>query len=48
MSESSADKAIPVLVVGEKQLGESKIGRSPVQFESAPVLRAHPGVKWTI
>ncbi len=44
MSES-ADKSIPLLVLGPleagvKQLGEDKIARSPVKFdESAPVLR---------
>jgi len=43
MSESPvsppASKAIPVLVVGDKQLGASKIARSPVQFAAAEPLR---------
>jgi lipoyl synthase len=39
MSDIQASKAIPVLVVGDKQLGASKIGRSPVQFEAAEPLR---------
>ncbi|MBB5209623.1 lipoyl synthase [Chiayiivirga flava] len=34
-----ADAAPPALVAGEKQLGENKIGRSPVKFDAAPVLR---------
>lgn len=34
------DKSIPLMVMGEKQLGEDKIGRSPVTFDtSAPALR---------
>ncbi len=32
-------REIPLLVMGEKQLGESKISRSPVKFEDAPTLR---------
>ena len=37
---SAPDKSIPLLVVGEKQTGENKIARSPVQFDSSqPVLR---------
>ena len=40
MTSSVTDKSIPLLVVGEKQLGEGKIGRSPVHFDSAaPTLR---------
>ncbi len=39
MSDTPAGKAIPVLVVGDKQLGESKIARSPVQFQAAETLR---------
>lgn len=38
-SKPAAGREIPVLVTGEKQLGESKIARSPVQFADAPVLR---------
>ena len=38
-SKPAAGRDIPVLVTGEKQLGESKIARSPVQFADAPVLR---------
>jgi lipoic acid synthetase len=38
MTDTAAN-TIPVLVVGEKQLGESKIARSPVQFADAPTLR---------
>jgi len=34
-----APREIPLMVMGEKQLGEGKIGRSPVQFENAPILR---------
>lgn len=35
-----SDKSIPLMVMGEKQLGEDKIGRSPVSFDtSAPALR---------
>ncbi len=33
------NKTIPAIVVGEKQLGEDKIARSPVQFVDAPKLR---------
>ncbi len=34
------DKSIPLMVMGEKQLGEDKIGRSPVKFDTAaPALR---------
>jgi lipoic acid synthetase len=34
------DKSIPALVLGEKQLGENKIGRNPVTFDpNRPVLR---------
>ncbi len=39
MSEPAAPASIPLLVVGEKQLGGDKIARSPVQFAEAPVLR---------
>ena len=40
MSSTAPDKSIPLLVMGEKQLGEDKIGRSPVRFDpAAPVLR---------
>ena len=40
MSSAPETKAIPLLVVGEKQLGQDKIARSPVRFDSdAPVLR---------
>ena len=35
----SSGAAIPSLVIGDKQLGEDKIGRSPVHFEAAPTLR---------
>ncbi len=38
-SKPASGRDIPVLVTGEKQLGESKIARSPVQFADAPVLR---------
>ena len=35
-----SDKSIPLMVMGEKQLGEDKIARSPVSFDtSAPALR---------
>ncbi len=37
--ESSPSKAIPVVVVGEKQLGEDKIARNRAHFEQAPPLR---------
>ncbi len=36
---AEASNTIPSLVIGDKQLGEDKIGRSPVQFADAPVLR---------
>jgi lipoyl synthase len=36
---STTDKAIPILIAGEKQLGESKIARSPVKFDDVPALR---------
>ena len=51
MNPAAPDKAIPLRVVepaadpaaplreGEKQLGQDKIARSPVQFAAAPVLR---------
>ncbi|MCB1598715.1 MAG: lipoyl synthase [Lysobacterales bacterium] len=40
MSQLQADKTIPALVVGEKQLGESKIARNPVTFDpDRPALR---------
>ncbi len=39
MTDTAALSSIPVLVVGDKQLGEDKIGRSPVQFADTPVLR---------
>jgi lipoyl synthase len=39
MSETQAAKAIPVLVVGDKQLGASKLGRSPVELPAAETLR---------
>ena len=40
MSSTAPEKSIPLLVVGEKQTGERKIARSPVQFDSArPALR---------
>ena len=40
MSQILLDKTIPALVVGEKQLGESKVGRNPVTFDAQrPVLR---------
>ena len=32
-------REIPLLVMGEKQLGETKIARSPVKFDEAPTLR---------
>jgi len=32
-------REIPLMVMGEKQLGEGKIGRSPVKFDAAPTLR---------
>lgn len=40
MTDSATrSNAIPVLMVGDKQLGGDKIGRSPVQFADAPALR---------
>ena len=37
---AAPDKSIPLMVMGEKQLGEDKIARSPVRFDtSAPALR---------
>jgi lipoic acid synthetase len=39
MSTPAPDKAIPLLVAGEKQLGEDKIARSPVKFDDVPALR---------
>ncbi len=41
MSQATREspRQIPIMVVGEKQLGESKIARSPVQFDDAPMLR---------
>ena len=39
MSTPAPDKGIPILVAGEKQLGEDKIARSPVKFDDAPALR---------
>jgi lipoyl synthase len=38
-TDAAAGKAIPVLVVGDKQLGEAKLARSPVQFAQAEPLR---------
>jgi lipoyl synthase len=38
-TDAAAGKAIPVLVVGDKQLGEAKLARSPVQFQAAETLR---------
>lgn len=37
--ESSTSKAIPIVVVGEKQLGEDKIARNRAVFEPGPKLR---------
>jgi lipoyl synthase len=37
--ESSTSKAIPIVVVGEKQLGEDKIARNRAVFDQAPKLR---------
>jgi lipoic acid synthetase len=37
--DSSISKAIPIVVVGEKQLGEDKIARNRAVFDSAPKLR---------
>ncbi|MCB1628737.1 MAG: hypothetical protein KDI48_13510 [Xanthomonadales bacterium] len=38
--ERASERSIPAVVVGEKQLGEDKIGRNPVTFDaSAPLLR---------
>jgi len=37
--ESSTSKAIPIVVVGEKQLGEDKIARNRAVFDQAPRLR---------
>ena len=34
-----ASKIIPLVVVGEKMLGEDKISRNRAQFDSAPTLR---------
>jgi lipoyl synthase len=40
MSQLQGSKTIPALVVGEKQLGESKIARNPVTFDAdRPALR---------
>jgi lipoyl synthase len=39
MTDSPASKAIPVLVVGDKQIGDAKIGRSPVRLPEAEPLR---------
>jgi lipoic acid synthetase len=40
MPQLQGDKIIPALVVGEKQVGESKIARNPVTFDAdRPVLR---------
>lgn len=37
---STTGKVIPALVVGEKQLGENKVGRNPVTFDAErPLLR---------
>jgi lipoyl synthase len=36
---TGADPAPSALIPGAKQLGEDKIGRSPVQFDAAPLLR---------
>ena len=36
---AEVSNAIPTLVIGDKQVGEDKIGRSPVQFADAPMLR---------
>jgi lipoyl synthase len=38
MNESST-KTIPIVVLGEKQLGENKIARNRAEFDSAPLLR---------
>jgi lipoyl synthase len=35
----SSPKIIPIVVVGEKLIGENKIARNRAQFENAPVLR---------
>jgi lipoic acid synthetase len=35
----TSTKSIPIVVVGEKQLGEEKIARNRATFEPAPVLR---------
>ncbi|MBL8297865.1 MAG: lipoyl synthase [Rhodanobacteraceae bacterium] len=37
--EPSTSKSIPIVVVGEKQLGEDKIARNRAVFEQAPKLR---------
>ncbi len=37
--DSSISKAIPIVVVGEKQLGEDKIARNRAVFDQAPRLR---------
>ncbi|WP_313912588.1 lipoyl synthase [Tahibacter sp.] len=37
--DSSISKAIPIVVVGEKQLGEDKIARNRAVFDQAPKLR---------
>lgn len=37
--EPSTSKAIPIVVVGEKQLGEDKIARNRAVFDQAPRLR---------
>jgi len=40
MSQLLSDRIIPTLLVGEKQLGESKIARNPVTFDAdRPLLR---------
>jgi len=39
MSQSESSKAIPLLVVGEKQVAADKIAKSPVRFADAPTLR---------
>ncbi|HSX58637.1 MAG TPA: lipoyl synthase [Tahibacter sp.] len=39
MESSTSTKAIPIVVVGEKQLGEDKIARNRAVFDQAPKLR---------
>jgi len=40
LDRSTPEKTIPALVVGEKQLGEYKVGRNPITFDaSRPMLR---------